>query len=58
MNACTRMRTNYIAVNVEFMGRMGIKSILSNMVNPDLTMSDAHWKQVENLKEILSYPFV
>ena len=35
-----------------------LKSILSDMANPDLTMSDAHWEQVENLKEILSYPFL
>ena len=35
-----------------------LKSILSDMANPDLTMSDAHWEQVKNLKEILSYPFL
>ena len=35
-----------------------LKSILSDMANPDLTMSDDHWEQVENLKEILSYPFL
>ena len=35
-----------------------LKFILSDMANPDLTMSDAHWEQVENLKEILSYPFL
>ena len=35
-----------------------LKSILLDMANPDLTMSDAHWEQVENLKEILSYPFL
>ena len=35
-----------------------LKSILSDMANPDLTMSDANWKQLENLKEILSYPFL
>ena len=35
-----------------------LKSILSYMANPDLTMSDAYWEQMENLKEILSYPFL
>ena len=35
-----------------------LKSILSDMANPDLTMSDARWEQVENFKEILFYPFL
>ena len=33
-----------------------LKSILSDMAKPDLTISDADWEQVENLKEILSNP--
>ena len=28
------------------------------MANPDLTMSDARWEQVENFKEILFYSFL
>ena len=35
-----------------------LNSFLSDMVNLDFTMSDAHWEQMKNFKEILSYRFL
>ena len=35
-----------------------LKSILSDMANHDLTMSNVQWDQVKSLKELLYYPYI
>ena len=50
----TRWGSTYLMIERIFQ----LKFILSDMANPDLRKSDAHWEQMENLKEILPYPFL